>query len=305
VLYSYVNLTLLMIVLIFAGIFWLFYCSLLALLRVKIYYLTIGFGLAYLPFIVLHVEGFINKSLILFKSNYETFLFITVGLTIIGVYLLREQLVTRRKSEENLIRLRETLENIRKNEVESIGRNLHDNVGNMLATVLGYLNLKNQKPEMLKNLVTESIHEVRFLSHNLVKQDNQPIADKLEMLVSRFNDFSPIRLYFNDFAGGKLNQIELSRQENLYMIVQEILTNILKHSKATEAHIQVFDNEKTLQITIEDDGIGIHPENQHAGIGLKNIYKRAELSAFKIILDSNPTGTNYIIEIYENKNHYY
>jgi signal transduction histidine kinase len=138
----------------------------------------------------------------------------------------------------------------------------------------------------------------------LVKQDNLPINDKLEMLVSRFNDFSPIKLYFNDYSLGKLNKMEALRQQNLYMIVQEALTNVVKHSKATVAYIQIFDNEGSFQVSIEDDGIGIVPGSNHKGIGLQNIYKRAELSAFKITLDSNSTGTNLIIEIHENKNDY-
>jgi signal transduction histidine kinase len=299
-----IPLTLVMIILIFINLLWLFYCSILAWVRIKIYYLTLGLVVAYTPFVLGQIRLLSNKYYLILKSDYTIITSITIGLTIVGVYLLREQLVTRKKLEENLIQLKGAMEDIRKNEVEAIGRNLHDNVGNMLASVLGHLNLKSQNPEVVKNLVAESMHEVRFLSHNLVKQDNQPIADKLEMLVSRFNDFSTIRLYFSDFTGGKINQIELSRQENLYMMVQEILSNIIKHSKATEAHIQLSDNGESLQVTIEDDGIGIQPESQQKGIGLKNIYKRAELSAFKITLDSNPTGTNYIIEIYENKNNY-
>ncbi len=298
-----VNLSLIMIVLTLLNIIRLFYYSLLAWIRAKVSYLFIGLAISYAPFLVGTL--FNDSSLSILKSDNVIIFFVTIGKAFVGFYLLREQLVTRKKSEENLTQLRETLENIRKSEVETIGRNLHDNVGNMLASLKGHLSLKNQNQEVIKNLVTESMNEVRFLSHNLVKQDNQPIVEKLEMLVSRFTDFSTIRLYFNDFSGGKINQMELSRQENLYMMIQEILTNIIKHSKATEAHIQVSGNEKSLQITIEDDGIGIHPENQKEGIGLKNIYKRAELSAFKITLDTNPTGTNYIIEIHENNNHYH
>jgi signal transduction histidine kinase len=222
----------------------------------------------------------------------------------VGVYLLREQLVTRQNLEQNLSQLRVALEDIRKTEVETIGRNLHDNVGNMLASVLGYLNLKSQNPEVVKNLLNDTINEVRFLSHTLVKQDNLPIIDKLELLVSHFNDFSPIRLYFNDYSLGKLNKMEALRQQNLYMIVQEALTNVVKHSKATAAHIQIFDQDGQLQVTIEDDGIGIPSDSTHKGIGLQNIYKRAELSAFKISIDSNSSGTNLILEVHEDKNDY-
>jgi signal transduction histidine kinase len=299
-----VNLSLVMIALVFLSIFWVFYYSFLAWIRVKIYYLFIGFVIAYAPFVLSQTAIFKNNSFIILKSDDFNILCITIGLAIVGVYLLREQLVTRKKLEENLSQLQLSLENIRKNEVETIGRNLHDNVGNMLASVLGYLNLKNQNQDTIKNLVNESINEVRFLSHTLVKQDNLPITDKLEMLVSRFNDFSPIRLYFNDYSLGKLNKIEALRQQNLYMIVQEALTNVVKHSKATQAYIQVFDQDGQLQVTIEDDGIGMGSGVVEEGIGLKNMYKRAELSAFKVTLDSNASGTNIIIEVHENKNDY-
>lgn len=299
-----VNLSLVMIVLIFLSIIWIFYYSFLAWIRAKIYYLFISLVIAYAPFVLSQTALFKNSTFIILKSDDFNILCITIGLAIVGVYLLRDQLVTRKKLEENLTQLRGALEDIRKKEVETIGRNLHDNVGNMLASVLGYLNLKNQNPEVVKNLINESINEVRFLSHTLVKQDNLPITDKLELLVSRFNDFSPIKLYFNDYSLGKLNKIEDSRQKNLYMIVQEALTNVVKHSKATVAHIQIFDNEGSFQITIEDDGIGIPADSTHKGIGLQNIYKRAELSAINISIDSNASGTNLILEVHENKNDY-
>jgi signal transduction histidine kinase len=285
-------------------ILWTFYCSFVALYKAKIYYMLIGFGIAYLPFLLPQLNGIFVKATFLFQAYHPSFVFAALGLSLISTYLLREQLVTRQNLEQNLSQLRVALEDIRKNEVETIGRNLHDNVGNMLASVLGYLNLKSQNPEVVKNLLNDTINEVRFLSHTLVKQDNLPIIDKLELLVSHFNDFSPIRLYFNDYSLGKLNKMEALRQQNLYMIVQEALTNVVKHSKATAAHIQIFDQDGQLQVTIEDDGIGIPSDSMHKGIGLQNIYKRAELSAFKISIDSNSSGTNLILEVHEDKNDY-
>ncbi len=284
-----------------AGIIWLFYCSFLALIKSRIYYMLLGFTMAYLPFFLQQFNSIIFKnSNFLVEVHHPSFILGVIGLSTISIFLLREQLVTRKKLEENLFQLKESMESIRKNEVETIGRNLHDNVGNMLASVLGYLNLKDQNPEVVKNLLHDSINEVRFLSHTLVKQDNQPIVEKLEILTSRFNDFSAITFLFSDFSRGKLNKIEILRQQNLYMIVQEILTNIVKHSSATEANIQIFDNDGQLQITIDDDGIGMDLTAQQQGIGLKNIHKRAKISAFKITIDSNATGTNYIIEVHEN-----
>jgi signal transduction histidine kinase len=157
--------------------------------------------------------------------------------------------------------------------------------------------------DMMKKLLTDAINEIRFLSHNLVKDDEKPIQEKIESLVNRFNEFSSINFQFADFSEGKINQIELIKQSNIYMIVQEVLSNIIKHSKASEAYIQIFDNQTYFQINIEDDGIGMNNNSANNGIGLQNIHKRADLSNSKIIIDSTPNGTSFIIEIpYENEN---
>jgi signal transduction histidine kinase len=212
-------------------------------------------------------------------------------------------LISKDNSDKNLNLIRQNIEEIRKNEVNNIGRNLHDGVGNTLLTVLGYLNLKNMDTDIIRKLLTDSIDEVRFLSHNLVKDDEQPIREKIESLVNRFNDFSAINFQFVDFSEGKINQLQLIKQNNIYMIIQEVVSNIIKHSKASEAYIQIFDYQTYFQITIEDNGIGMDKDSANNGIGLQNIYKRAELSNSKITIDSTPNGTSFIIEIpHENEN---
>ena len=51
-----------------------------------------------------------------------------------------------------------------------------------------------------------------------------------------------------------------------------------------------------IQITIEDDGIGMRDFTESGGIGLNNIRKRAKISNLKLTVDSTPAGTNFIIE---------
>jgi signal transduction histidine kinase len=297
VLQNHVNLTILMIFIIFINLTWLFYCSVLAWVRIRKYYLTLGLLLAYMPFLLSQTRLLSNQYFIILKTDYAIITCVTIGLALVGIYLLREQLVTRKKLDENLLQLKETLEDIRKNEVEAIGRNLHDNVGNILASAAGYLNLKRPNTATSEYLIKEAIQEIRFLSHNLVKDDDLPLLPKLENLVSRFNDFSTIRFELMNFSKNRVHQLDKITQQNIYMIVQEILTNTVKHSKATETFIQIFETEdSTLQFTIEDDGIGIGNFNDSKGIGLKNINKRANVSNLKLTVDSSPTGANFIIE---------
>ncbi len=294
----------LMTITVLAGILWLFYCSFHALFKAKIYYMLFGFSIGYLPFLLQQFNlVFFKNSNFFIQVHHPSFILAAIGLSTISIFLLREQLVTRKKLKENLTQLEETMEGIRKTEVETIGRNLHDQVGNTLASALGYLNLKTLKVDLVQKLIMDAINDIRFLSHNLVKDEDRPLTEKLEVLVSRFNDFSTINFQYSDFSNAKINLLEPLNQQNIYMIIQEIMTNIIKHSKATEAYIQIFIYKKNIAINIEDDGIGMVNLNESNGIGLKNIQKRVEVSNLKITTDSTPNGTNFIIEIpYENSN---
>ncbi len=292
-----VNLPLMMIVLTFLNIFQLFYYALVAWIRAKVYYLFIGLVIAYAPFILSQISLFSGNSLKFLKSDNVIFSFTTIGTAYVGIYLLREQLVSRKQSEANVKQTKETMDTIRKTEVEAIGRNLHDQVGNTLASALGYLNLKTLKVDVVQKLILNAINDIRFLSHNLVKDEDLPLAQKLTELVERFNDFSAISFEFKDFSNAKINDLDKITQQNIFMITQEALTNVLKHAKANEVIVQIFEREADIfQLVIEDDGIGMPDLSKNAGIGLRNIHKRADISNLKLTIDSTSDGTNFIIE---------
>lgn len=296
--YSYIDLPFLMLLAGVITIAWIFYCSFLAVFRVKIYYMIFGFGLAFFPLSIQQLSAFFSKNpYLLFQADHSTFIFAALGLTVVSIYLLREQLVTRKKLEEDIVQLKETLEDIRKKEVATIGRNLHDNVGNILASALGYLNLRSDNTDTVQNLVKEAITEIRFLSHNLVKNEELPIKTKIERLTEHFNQFSNINYIFTDYSNNTINKLSAEQQTNLYFIIQELFTNTLKHSFATEVILQIFEDEKRIWLTVEDDGIGMKNRKTDEGIGLKNIDTRAKLAGFKIMTDSSTQGTNTTIEI--------
>ena len=88
--------------------------------------------------------------------------------------------------------------------------------------------------------------------------------------------------------------IELS----IFRILQELITNILKHANATEVKIELLKRKNSIMLIVEDNGKGFDPENiESKGIGIKNINSRiAYLNATKDII-SNSKGTSYTIEI--------
>jgi signal transduction histidine kinase len=97
--------------------------------------------------------------------------------------------------------------------------------------------------------------------------------------------------------------IALSKKNEtvVYRIIQELVTNILKHSKATEAMIQFNYREDELFITVEDNGIGFDKSAVSNGIGLKNINTRIAFLNAQLDIDSSASGSSYTISINLNK----
>ncbi len=91
-----------------------------------------------------------------------------------------------------------------------------------------------------------------------------------------------------------MEEFELS----IYRIVQELLQNIIKHARATEAIVQLIYREDTLLISVVDNGIGFSVEklNESAGMGLKSL--RIRLKAVNGIMDlqSGEEGTAVYLE---------
>ena len=282
------------------GIIWVFYFSILAFLRANISYFLIAVCFAFFPFVVDQVTHalFDSNGIFIFKLGRSSFVLSLIGLSIISIFQVREKLVSKKNYEFQVEYLRTTMENIRREDVESVGRNLHDNVGNTLATALGYLNLKTLHLQTVREIILDAINEIRFLSHNLVKNDELPITQKLQRLTERFNDFSPIHFRFFDYTNNTLDLISQNQQLNLYYIVQELFTNSLRHSQATEVVLQIFKESRLVRVTIEDDGVGLQNNTDPTGIGLSNMHKRAELAHILLTIDSTSQGTNTIIEIH-------
>lgn len=224
-------------------------------------------------------------------------LYILLVLSYITFDQFRKELVTRQRMQAQVRAAADQNDALRRQEIEGIGRDLHDQVGNTLATALSYLSRSPLNPDTLRNILLSAIGELRFLSHNLVRDDDRPLTHKVESLVSRFNDFATVRLTYADYSQGRINALPPLTQQNLYRILQELLTNVIRHSAATQATVQFFREGNTVDISVEDDGVGFDPAANHTkGIGIQTIYKRAALVGLTVRFDSTPTGTTVLLQ---------
>jgi signal transduction histidine kinase len=185
---------------------------------------------------------------------------------------------------------------------------LHDTVG----ANLGFLRLETDNMPLtidgrnyIADYITRIGNEVRSMSHTFSPfvLKNKGLFESINEVIKNINNNTSINLQF-EWLGEK-EIILLSYQGIVYQIVQELLQNMLKHSQATTAFLQIITEENIVNIYVEDDGIGFIQNKTTQGIGLKNIENLMKLLHGNFIIKTNHgEGTNISIEFkmksYEN-----
>ena len=140
---------------------------------------------------------------------------------------------------------------------------------------------------------------IRDLSHSLVPVsfDGNNFIHLIENKISsRFS--KDINCNIQTHPKDEINNISNDLKFNVYRILQNLAANIIKHSKAKNASLQVIGHEDHLTIIVEDDGVGFNPNNTNAGVGLDIIEKRALLFDGKVEIDSKEgSGSTIIVDL--------
>lgn len=191
-------------------------------------------------------------------------------------------------------------------ERQRIANELHDNLGSRMATLKLLLNDVKNKPEeerdqefgQLQTLVDETYREVRKIAHEnntgaLITSGLIPSMKAVAAQISGKNGLQ-VKVININVAQRVKNNIEIQ----VFRILQELLTNTIKHAKATELTIQFSDDENELNVMLEDNGKGFDTKETHYGFGLTNIERRIENLNGNLVIDSSPGyGTTIIISI--------
>jgi signal transduction histidine kinase len=188
-------------------------------------------------------------------------------------------------------------------ERKRIAAELHDSIGQRLIVIknLALLRLQDQNGnlaarEQVEDICEEAssaIAEVREISHDLrpYQLDRRGLTKALQAMVESFGKASTTA-----FSASIDNIDDLFTPEfqiGFYRITQECLSNILKHSEATEAKVVVLRSGTRLQLTVSDNGKGFTPgavytEARKGGFGLINLSERVQLFAGKLEIQSAP-----------------
>lgn len=166
------------------------------------------------------------------------------------------------------------------NERERIARDLHDGIG-QLANVIKMTAKKLEVGVELNNLIDLFWDELRRVMQGLMplQLDDCSLDLCLRELVDQINNISPIAF---SFYSSDVPEVPMKVKINVYRVTQEAISNILKHSEAKHASVQLNGFDSHLQLSIEDDGKGFvnindKEKNQTSRQGLQNIHFRSEV----------------------------
>lgn len=179
-----------------------------------------------------------------------------------------------------------------------IGGELHDNVCQILASSLMTLGLlKSHIPpakipyyNQSKDCIAMALEEIRNLSHHLAPAffDDSALNEEFNKLLTTFNKNDRYKIVLQ-FEPAVLQQtLKRDIQLNLYRILQEQLSNIVKYANASCIEVKVNITDGLLEMMIKDDGVGFTVEDAKDGIGLANMKRRAELFYGHFNIESSP-----------------
>ncbi|TFF33937.1 sensor histidine kinase [Mucilaginibacter psychrotolerans] len=219
----------------------------------------------------------------------------------------------KKKHDDEKLEMKQSFDNeivktqheIKEQTLQTVGADLHDNVGQLLSlTSFTLKSIKGNEPDGINKkvdaaieLVSRSMQEMRQLGKLL--QGEQLISLGLnEAITQEVHWLERTEQYQITYQAQNLNSVTANPEKDLilFRIVQEILNNAVKHSRATRIDINLLYKAGTLQLQVNDNGVGfiIDPSDKPTGMGLMNIKNRAKMIDGTTTITSAPENGTQI-----------
>jgi signal transduction histidine kinase len=192
-------------------------------------------------------------------------------------------------------------------ERKRLARELHDETGQALTSIL--LGLKpleqnaatdeeREAAAALRELVVRTLQDVRRLAVELRPSalDDFGLVPALERLIDTFRERAGVAVDLEVQIGD--DRLATSVETALYRIVQEGLTNIVKHADANHVSIILVKKGGNVSLLVEDDGAGFDPNADDGGLGLVGMRERVALVGGRLRIESTPgSGSTLVAEV--------
>ncbi len=219
--------------------------------------------------------------------------------------LIKELEINRIKSEQQEEMLKNTI-NAQEKERKRIARDLHDEVGAMLSVVKLNINRFEKKSghadskelaQETKTYIDEVITQVRRISRDLMPPSLEKLGlyFALEDLTAWIKKAGQIDLEI--WKSGEPFRFDVKKELAVFRIIQELLNNSIKHSRASKIEINIRFTSKGMAVFVRDNGVGFELKKMvKTGLGLQNLESRAQIIGAGFKMKSRPgKGTMAIL----------
>jgi signal transduction histidine kinase len=271
--------------------------------------LAIYYAISNIPVIagtILYYTNYFNITAVYFNWINPVALGLCIEIFLLSFgFALRYQMMGKEKQELLQQVQQEELTNqiiqTQESERKRIAQDLHDELGGNLAALtmaLQRISLNEDQQGMIHSLVHKASQSARNIAHNLMPPEF--IQTKLDTLLKNY--FSKLNqqqdnIRFDFHIAGVVGNFDKQKELIMYRIILELTSNIIKHSAASEATVQMIYYENQLELMAEDNGRGFDIGHNTDGIGLRNIQTRINYLKGTLAIDTNTHGTTIIIQI--------
>ena len=191
-------------------------------------------------------------------------------------------------------------------ERQRIANDLHDDLGGLMATVKLHFNaLKDKKsPELFdktNTLIDEAYNKVRSVAHakNSGVIAKHGLLKSVKEMANKISISNQLEIEVIEY--GLETRLENSLELTLFRIIQELISNAVKHAQASEISIHITNHGDMINLMVEDNGKGFNASQitkTNKGMGINSIDKRVEHLDGKMTIESEKNkGTTIIIDI--------
>ena len=252
----------------------------------------------------------LNKSI---KEKQIFYLLVTaLALISVGIYYFFKQRQTLKNKEIQTLKQNQEISNLEalidgeEKERKRIAQELHDGLNGDLAAIKYRLSAiednelaKDDRERLLKSIemIDSACAQVRGISHNLIPTSIRDfgLVETVNQYCAKINASYALKIDFQYFGNPAV--LNKNKETVIFRIIQELINNISKHSKATAAMVQLNFHDDELFITVEDNGIGFNSNSVQSGLGLKNINSRIQFLEANLEVNSTENGTSFHITV--------
>ncbi|AJR04817.1 sensor histidine kinase [Siansivirga zeaxanthinifaciens] len=185
---------------------------------------------------------------------------------------------------------------IQQSERIEIAKDLHDDLGATISALKLIITNNYKEDKHLSTMITKASSDLKVFFNKLTLNNlDKPFKVALHEKIEAINSANTLKITFICLC----ENLEITNRFNqvIYKISNELIINIVKHSKAKEATLQIIKEENKIEILAEDDGIGFNIKKKYSGLGLESIKTRVKNLKGTIHISSNSKGSTFIIHL--------